>query len=121
MIIIWYYIRMNQNLLDKALKLKEEINSLPEVKELERLDKLLNENEEVMKLCYKKDLCAAKYEDSIRHFGDNSEYALKAQNALHQAKLELDNNELVKQYNAQFKKVREIYNRINEEIFNSFN
>ena len=121
MIIIWYYIRMNQNLLDKASKLKEEINNLPEVKELERLEKLLSENEEVMKLCYKKDLCAANYEDSLRHFGDNSEETLRVQKALHQAKLELDNNELVKQYNEQYKKVREIYSKINEEIFNPFN
>ena len=46
--IIWYHIRMNQNLLEKANKLKAEIESSPEVKELERLNKLLSEDEEVM-------------------------------------------------------------------------
>ena len=119
--IIWYHKCMNQKLLDKALEIKEEINSLPEVKELESLDKLLSENEEVMKLCYKKDVCCTKYEDAIRYFGDNSEEALVAQKALHQARLELDNNELVKAYNEQYKKVRKIYDKINEEIFNPFN
>ena len=121
MIKIWYYISMNQKLAEKAAELKEEINSLPEVIELERLNKLLNENEEVMKLCYRKDVCATKYEDAVKYFGLESDEAREAQKALYQAKLELDSHELVKEYNAQFKKVREIYDKINEEIFNPFN
>ena len=114
-------INMNQNLIEKTLELKEEINSLPEVIELERLNKLLNKNEEVMKLCYRKDICIAKYEDAVKYFGLESDEARDAQKALYQAKLELDNNGLVKQYNAQFKLVRKIYDKINEEIFNPFN
>ena len=121
MIIIWYHNRMNEKLLKKTLEIKKEIDSSPEVIELERLNKLLNENEEVMKLCYRKDSCATKYEDAIRIFGQNSDEAIEAQKALYQAKLELDNNELVKKYNEQYKKVRKIYDRINEEIFNPFN
>lgn len=112
---------MNQSLLEIASKLKEEIDSLPEIQELERLNKLLNDDEDVMRLCYKKDMCVTKYEDALRHFGDNSDETLRAQKALHQAKLELDENPLVKQYNEQYKKVRKIYDRINEEIFNPFN
>ena len=112
---------MNQNLAEKVTELKEEINSLPEVIELERLNKLLNENEEVMKLCYRKDVCATKYEDVVKYFGLESDEARDAQKALYQAKLELDSNELVKQYNAQYKIVRKIYDKINKEIFNPFN
>ena len=112
---------MNQSLLEIASKIKEEIDSLPEIQELERLNKLLNDDEDVMRLCYKKDMCVTKYEDALRHFGDNSDETLRAQKALHQAKLELDENPLVKQYNEQYKKVRKIYDRINEEIFNPFN
>ena len=121
MYIIWYHKCMNQNLLEKAYEVKAEIESLPEVIELKRLDKLLNENEEVMKLCYKKDIAATKFEDAVRYFGKESDEASKAQKALYQAKLELDQNELVKQYNEQYKKVRKIYDKINEEIFNPFN
>ena len=112
---------MDQILLDKASKLKEELDSLPEVKELERLNKLLNENEDVMRLAYKKDMAATKYEDAVRYFGQNSDEAIEAQKCLHLAKLELDKNELVILYNKQYKKVREIYDRINKEIFNPFN
>ena len=112
---------MNQNLLEKASEIKQEIECLPEVIELKRLDKLLNENEEVMKLCYRKDAAATKFEDAVRYFGKESDEAAEAQKVLYQAKLEMDQNELVKAYNEQFKKVRKIYDKINEEIFNPFN
>ena len=112
---------MNQKLAEKALELKEKINTCPEVIELERLNKLLNEDEEVMKLSYRKDVCATKYEDAVKYFGLESDEAREAQKGLYQAKLELDTNELVKAYNKQYKKVRKIYDKINEEIFNPFN
>ena len=112
---------MNQNLLEKALEIKAEIESHPDVVELKRLDKVLNENEEVMKLCYRKDVAATKFEDAVRYFGKDSKEANEAQKVLYQAKLELDTNELVKTYNEQYKKVRKIYDKINEEIFNPFN
>ena len=112
---------MNQNLLEKATSLKEKIDTLLEVKELERLNALLNENEEVMKLAYRKDAASTKYEDAIRFFGENSSEAKAAQKVLHQAKLALDENELVRKYNEAYKKVRKIYDKINEEIFNPFN
>ena len=115
--IIWYDIRMNQILLDKTLRLKEKLESLPEVKELERLNKLLNENDEVMTLAYKKDIASIKYEDAIRYFGENSKEAENAQKELHKAKLELDKHELVVTYNKQYKVVRQIYDRINKELF----
>ena len=121
MIVIWYDKYMNEKLLEKALKLKEEISLLPEVIELEKLNDLLNRDEEVMRLCYKKDSCATKFEDAIRYFGETSNEAKEAQRALYQAKLELDTNELVKTYNEQYKKVKKIYDKINEEIFNPFN
>ena len=112
---------MNQSLLEKVTKLKEEISNSPEVKELNRLNDVLENDEEVMKLCYRKDCAVTNYEDALKHFGENSDEVLKAQKALHQAKLDLDSNDLVKKYNEQFKIVRKIYDKINEEIFNPFN
>lgn len=112
---------MNQKLYDKVSLLKNEIENSPEVKELNRLNSLLDNDEEVMKLCYRKDCAVTDYEDALKHFGENSDEAIKAQKALHQTKLALDNNELVKQYNEQYKIVRKIYDKINEEIFNPFN
>ena len=45
--IIWYHIRMNEKLLNLTTELKAEIESSPEVKELERLNKLLNEDDDI--------------------------------------------------------------------------
>ena len=89
---------MNQSLLEKVTKLKTEIDNSPEVKELNRLNSLLENDEEVMKLCYKKDCAVTNYEDAFKHFGENSKEVIKAQKELHEAKLNLDSNPLVKKY-----------------------
>lgn len=112
---------MNEILLKKLTLLKTEIETHPDVNKLNELDKLLNESEQVMKLAYRKDVALTQYEDAVRYFGENSSEALKAQKALYQAKLELDENSLVKEYNNQYKKVKKLYDKINEEIFNPFN
>lgn len=112
---------MNQNLFQKVLALREAIDNSPEVKELNRLNSLLENDESVMRLCYKKDMAVTNYEDAIKHFGDKSKEANKAQKELYEAKLELDSNPLVAKYNEQFIIVRKIYDKINEEIFNPFN
>lgn len=112
---------MNQVLLEKLNNLKEEIENSPEVQELNKLNALLENDEEVMKLCYRKDVAVTNYEDALKHFGENSQETLNAQKLLHEAKLNLDNNELVKKYNKQYIIVREMYDRINEVIFNPFN
>ena len=112
---------MNEILLNKLNELKDEISNSNEVKKLRELDALLNKNEEVMKLAYAKDMASVAYEDALKHFGDNSQETLDAQKKLHEAKLQLDTHELVKQYNEQFKIVRKMYDKINEELFNPFN
>lgn len=109
---------MNQELYDKVEALKKEIDNSPEVKELNRLNSLLEKDEDVMRLCYKKDMAVLAYEDALKHFGEQSVELEKAQKALAQAKLELDLNPLVKEYNKQFKIVNSMYDKINKEIFN---
>ena len=111
---------MNQSLLDKLNELKEEIEKSPEVLELNRLNSLLENNEEVMRLCYRKDVAVTNYEDALKHFGESSKEASQAQKLLYEAKLNLDNNELVKKYHKQYSIVREMYDKINEVVFNPF-
>lgn len=112
---------MNEKLADSLVNLKQEIENSEEMKKLRILDKELNEDETAMKLAYKKDMLAIQYEDAIKHFGENSKEANLAQKELYQAKLELDNNETVKRYMEQYKIVRKMYDKINEELFNPFN
>lgn len=101
-------------------KLKEAINNDPRVLKLNELNKKLDNDDEVMKLAYKKDMASVSYEDALKHFGKDSKEASDAQKRLYEAKLNLDNNELVKEYNHAYKEVRELYNLINKELFSKF-
>ena len=111
---------MNNELAESLGKLKEALENDPRVLRLDELDKKLNFDEDVMKLAYKKDMALVAYEDSIKHFGEDSKETRDAQKRLYEAKLSLDNNPLVKEYNQAYKEVREIYNKINDELFSKF-
>lgn len=111
---------MNIELINSLTKLKEAINNDPRLLKLNELDKRLNNDEEVMRLAYKKDMASVSYEDALKHFSKDSDEVRDAQKRLHEAKLELDNNELVKEYNLAYKEVRLMYEMINEELFSKF-
>lgn len=111
---------MNIELINSLTKLKEAINNDPRLLKLNELDKRLNNDEEVMRLAYKKDMASVSYEDALKHFSKDSKEVRDAQKRLHEAKLELDNNELVKEYNLAYKEVRLMYEMINEELFAKF-
>lgn len=111
---------MNASLLDLLARLKKNIENDPRVLLLNELDRKINNDEEVMKLAYQKDMALLSYEDSLKHFGEESKETKAAQKRLYEAKLSLDNNELVKQYNLAYKQVRIMYEIINEELFNDF-
>ena len=112
---------MDEILLKKTFDLKKEIDSLPEVIELKKISESMKVDKEVQRLVYNKDLCATKFNETVRHFGEDSAETKIAQKALFQAKLDLDNNALVKEYNKQYKIVKKIYDRVNEEIFDFLN
>ena len=111
---------MNDSLMNSLEKLKEAIESDPRVLHLNELDKKLNDNEEVMKLAYKKDMALLSYEDSLKHFKEDSKEVGEAQKRLYEAKLSLDKHPLVIEYNNAYKLVRELYNKINEVLFKKF-
>ena len=111
---------MNDSLANSLTNLKEAIEKDERVLRLSELDKKLNENEEVMKLAYKKDMALVSYEDALKHFKEDSKEVRDAQKRLNEAKLSLDNHPLVKEYNEAYKDVRLLYNKINEELFSRF-
>ena len=111
---------MDDSLLDSLEKLKEAINNDPRLLRLNELDKKLNNDEEVMKLAYQKDMALVSYEDSLKHFSKDSKEVNEALKRLHKAKLSLDNHPLVQEYNSAYKEVRKIYDKINQELFDKF-
>lgn len=111
---------MNESLLNKLLELKNIIENDENVLKLKELDEKLDVNEDVMKLSYKKDMMIVEYENALKHFGENSKELLNAQKNLHLAKLELDSYPLVKEYNECYSKVRLLYKKINDTLFEDF-
>lgn len=88
--------------------------------DLKKLDEELNNNEEVMKLSYQKEMAIVEYEDALNHYGKKSAELQKAQQKLAKCKLELDNHPLVKKYYLALKKVREMDAEINQKLFLEF-
>ena len=88
---------------------------------LNKLEKEMNENEEVMTLAYQKDVAVSNYSDALNHYSKDSEEVKKAQKELHLKKEALDNHPLVRQYLNVYSKVRDLYFEINDILFSNLN
>ena len=104
-----------------AEELKVALENDPRVIRLNELEKELNNSQEVILLAMKKDQANNDYNDILRHFSKESEEAIKYQRILYEAKKALDEHPLVKEYNATYKEVRELYSQISDILFSSFN
>ena len=89
---------MDKDIYTKAENLKELLEKDPRIIKLNELEKKMNDDEEVMALAYKKDMAAVNYSDVLNHFSEESPEAHKALKELHEAKLNLDNHPLVREY-----------------------
>lgn len=114
-------ISMNNSLYEEVYKLRDQMKSDPRFLALKELDEKLNNNEEVMKLAYQKEMAIVEYEDALNHYGKNSAELKKAQQNLAKCKLNLDNHPLVKEYYLALQKVREMDRKVNEKLFDDFN
>ena len=111
---------MSKDVYLKAEELKELLDNDSRIILLNKLEKEMSENEEVMALSYKKDMAAVNYSDTLNHFSEDSDEAKEALKKLHEAKLSLDNHPVVKSYLKAYKEVRELYQEINEIVFSNF-
>lgn len=111
---------MEKDIYLKAENLKELLEKDPRIMKLNELEKKMDEDEEVMALAYKKDMVAVNYSDVLNHFKEDSNEAQKALKELHEAKLNLDNHPLVKEYMKAYVEVRDLYNQINKILFANF-
>lgn len=114
-------ISMNNSLYEEVYKLRDQMKSDPRFLMLKEMDEKLNNDEEVMKLAYQKEMAIVEYEDALNHYGKNSAELKKAQQNLAKCKLNLDNHPLVKEYYLALQKVREMDRKVNEKLFDDFN
>lgn len=113
-------INMNSTLYEEVCKLRDQMKSDPRFLLLKEMDEKLNNNEEVMKLSYQKEMAIVAYEDALNHYGKNSPELQKAQQNLAKCKLNLDNHALVKEYYLALQKVREMDRKVNQKLFDDF-
>lgn len=111
---------MSKDIYQKASEFKEQLQSDPRVVLLDKLEKEMNDNEEVMALAFKKDMMAIKYSDTLSHFSNDSDEAKEALKELSKAKEELNNHPLVKEYLKAYGDVRDLYMEINKVLFSDF-
>ena len=111
---------MAEDIYLKANKLKENLDNDPRVALLNKLEKEMNNNEEVMALAYKKDMACLNYSDALQHYSEESEEVKNALKELHEAKKNLDSHPVVKEYLKAYAEVRDLYNSINEILFSDF-
>ena len=111
---------MNESIGEKVSTLKSMLDSDERIVALNKLDKEMSNNEEVMKLSYALDVASSKYSDMLSIYSENSKEVKEARLALVKAKENLYSHPLVKQYLEEYKKVRELYAEIDDILFSDF-
>lgn len=108
---------MNEELLNSVYVLKEAIRSSLEYKSFVKANEILESSDEVKLLSYKKDMAIVDYEDALKHYNKNSIEVLNSEKNLSQAIRNLNNHQLVKEYNKAYFQLKAIYEKINRELF----
>ena len=112
---------MDEILLSKTLKLKEELESDPRVVSLNEAEAKMNSSEEVMALAYRKNAALDKYNDLLKYYPDDSEEVKIVRQDLALAKKNLEEHELVRDYLIKYQAVRLLYEEINQTLFGILN
>jgi len=108
---------MAKDIYQLASELKELMDNDERIILLNKLEKELETNEEVMALSYQKDVAISAYSDALNHFSNNSEEMKKYQRELHLKKQALDEHPLVRQYLKAYSEVRDLLFQINDILF----
>ena len=100
-----------------AYELKELIDQDERFIRLNKIEKEMENNEEVMALSYNKDLKETYLSDMLKHFPHNSPEVKHAHVELFRASERLDAHPLVKEYLKAYKEVEVILKEVNSIIF----
>lgn len=111
---------MEEEIYESLNQLRDALNNDERIKKLNGLEEMMYQNEEVIELTKKKNALEDQYGLVLSYSDMNSEEAKKVQKALFEAKLQLDSHPLVKEYNACFIEVRDLYMQIDDIIFGPF-
>ena len=111
---------MEEIILSLCKKLNTAIKNDVNFKQLDILEKEMNNNEEVIKLSYKKDVACAHYSDLLKIYKENDPEVSLALKELNSAKKDLDTHPLVSKYLKTYSEVRKILFEMNNILFSEF-
>ena len=112
---------MNPKTIDKAYELKESLQNDPRILLLNEKEDAMSNDEEAMKLCYKKDIANDEYVEMLRLFPEDSQEVKKAREKFYFTKKEFESLQVVKDYLKAYQDIRLLYEEINEILFKDFN
>ena len=103
-----------------AQQLKETLEADSRVVLLTDLDQKLNQNQHLLMLTEQYQNAQKNYQSMWESYGDESPHLLRARSELHQVKILVDTNPLVRDYLKAYGQVREIYQTIQQKVFSPF-
>ena len=98
---------MNNKLLELEDKLINELNNLPSREVLKEIENKIMEDEECRKLIDIFQCAQDDYNFYIKSFGEKHEFTINAQKKLYEAKLNMDTNPLITEYNKTLRDINE--------------
>ena len=102
---------MAKDIYTLAYELKELLDADQRIKDLDTKEEIMKNDEEVKALVNKKEQAISLYMNS----------SAQGQKVLHQSKLELDNNPVVRDYLDAYIKVRDLFFEMNDILFSGLN
>lgn len=110
-----------QDIYSLSYELKRAIEEDPRIIHLNRIEKEMNENEEVMALTYKKDRANDDYSDALNHFKEDNPIVIETQKRFYETKKNLESHPVVREYLSAYQQVRILYEEINKLLFSILN
>lgn len=111
---------MNEKIFDLASKLSNSLENNPKVKELNILEKELNNSYEVYLLSQKKDRCLEVYTRLKEAYGEDNKEVVEVLKKLKASKEELSNHHLVKKYLSIYNEIRDLYMEVDHILYSDF-
>lgn len=111
---------MENVIFSSCLELKKAMESDPRFILLKEKEEKALKDEEVVSLITKKEAILMEYSSILSYKKKDDPEVISIEKKLHQAKLQLDLHPLVKEYNEQYKIVKNIIMEINDIIFSPF-
>ena len=115
-----YNVSMDEKIFYLTDELKKEMDNDPRFLKLQEIEEKMNNDEEVMRLAYQKDLKSDRYNDLLKIYDDKHPLVVSARKELVEAKSNLESHHLVKEYLKAYAEVKMLLYKVNDILFGDF-